>query len=112
MPWSLQMLEELPEFPTDLPYLWPPVKLCVFSHDMWNTENSRAIIWECTLAAGITHEAGFCHSAYQHFPLCADYSDIPPKDNTTIFSSVSAIQASLPFMILISFAALTLLVKH
>lgn len=46
---------------------------------------------------GITHEANFCHSAYQHFPVCAGPSDIPSKDNTTIFSSVSGIQSGLPF---------------
>lgn len=49
---ALQITWHLPEFPSDLPYLWPPVKLCVFSHDMGNTENSRAISWKHTLAAG------------------------------------------------------------
>lgn len=56
-------------------------------------QSAGSVLW----LLGITHEASFCHSAYQHFPLHAGYSDIPSKDNTTIFSSVSGIQSGLPF---------------
>lgn len=86
----------LPEFLTDLPYLWPSVKLCVFSHDMGNTENSRAISWKHTLAARnrswnqllscrlsalssvyrlLWHS---CTRQYHHFPLSLDSGQACP----------------------------------
>lgn len=96
MPWSSQTTLYLPAFPSDLPYLWLPVKLRVFSHDMGIPKIAGQSAGSVPWLLGISHETSFCHSAYQHFPLCAGYSDIPSKDNTTIFSS-SGIQSDPPF---------------
>ena len=115
MSWSLQTIQYLPAFLADLPYLWLPGKLRVFSHDMGIPKIAGQSAGSVPGLLGITHETSFCHSAYQHFPLQAGYSDIPSKDNTTIFSS-SGIHSGLSctiglFKLFISFAALASLLN-